>query len=211
MFLILNMFSKIGNLEFTNLHLIYDLETTGQIKMFTSNNKIRCQPRVNSYQKNNIYINEIYPEITEIAIKDYDTEMIILSTLVKPNSKISDEISKITGITNKMVKKQPSIDEIVTILESATNHFRDCKMMAHNGNRFDNKILLHYKMINPKNISFIDTMSIIPIHITGNIKLVKKSLGHIYYFLFKTNFKAHRAMNDVDALIKIMKHLKIRF
>ena len=58
---------------------------------------------------------------------------------------------------------------------------------------------------------FFDTMSVIPIHMPINKSLNKKSVSEIYKQLLKKNFCAHRALNDVWALIKIMKHLKISF
>ena len=84
-------------------------------------------------------------------------------------------------------------------------------MMAHNGNRFDNGIILYDKLVDPQKISFLDTLSIIPIHLPNNMKLKSKSLGEIYFKLFNKKFDAHRAMNDVDALIEIMRYLKIDF
>lgn len=209
MFNLLNMIAKIGSLDFTNLNMIYDLETTGQITTFTSKNIIPSKSNTICYKKGNIYVVETYPEITEIAVKDYDTEMIVISSLVKPKSIISQEITKITGISNKTVCNKPNILEIRNIMESKMSNFIDCKMIAHNGNRFDNKIITYYKLVDQKNISFIDTMSIIPMHMPTGIKLQKKSLSYIYYSLFGKEFNAHRAMNDVNALIKIMKKLKI--
>ncbi len=40
-------------------------------------------------------------------------------------------------------------------------------------------------------------------------KLKSKSLGGIYQSLFDESFKAHRAMDDVNALIRIMLNLNI--
>ena len=90
-------------------------------------------------------------------------------------------------------------------------NFKNCKLMAHNGTRFDNRIMLHEKLIDSQKISFLDTLSIIPIHMPINIKLTKKKLGAIYKQLFGEKFNAHRAMSDVNALIKIMKYLNIQF
>ena len=157
------------------------------------------------------YYGRVYPEITEITIKDYETGMILMDTLVKPVKEISLEVQKLTGITTSMIADKPNIDKIRFVLKNKMKNFNNCKMMSHNGVMFDDKIILYDKLVDPKKISFIDTLSLIPIHISTGIKLKSKKLGKIYYQLFHRNFKAHRAMADVDALIEIMRYLKIEF
>lgn len=90
-------------------------------------------------------------------------------------------------------------------------NFINCKMMSHNGKMFDDNIITYDNLIDSLKISFLDTLSIIPIHLPNNIKLESKSLGKIYIKLFNKTFKAHRAMADVDALIKIMRFLDVKF
>jgi hypothetical protein len=82
--------------------------------------------------------------------------------------------------------------------------------MAHNGNSYDHRIMKYYKLFLDK-VDLMDTQIIIPIHMPNGAILKSKKLTLIYDQLFASNFNAHRAMNDVDALIKIMKHLKIMF
>ena len=137
--------------------------------------------------------------------------MVLLNTLIKPNQQIMPHIQKITGISNSMLTNKPNINTIRLILEKKMKNFFNCKMMAHNGNRFDDCIMLYDKLVDTNKISFLDTLSIIPIHLPPNNKLTSKNLGNIYFALFGKNFPAHRAMNDVNALIKIMKYLKVFF
>ena len=157
------------------------------------------------------YYAKRYPEIIDIAIKDYETGMVLIDTLVKPIRPIVPEVQQLTGITPDMLVNSAEIDAIRLLLEYKLKNFTNGKMMAHNGSSFDNLIMLYDKLINPKNISFIDTMSIIPTHLPTGTKLESKGLGHIYATLFQQTFKAHRAMADVDALCRIMRKLRIRF
>ena len=76
---------------------------------------------------------------------------------------------------------------------------------------FDNRIMMFENLIDKQRVSFLDTMSIIPIHMPGTTKLDGKSLGKIYKKIFGRGFDAHRAMSDVDALIEIMRYLGIQF
>ena len=168
-------------------------------------------PRTIFNKRGDKYYGNIYPKITEIAIKDYDTDMILINTLVDPQAPIDQEVQEKTHIRPDMVWGKPTINDIRCVLEKKMKSFVNCKMMAHNGSRFDNSIMLFDKLIDSKKVSFSDTLSIIPIHLPDHVKLHSKNLGKIYYSLFGRNFDAHRAMADVDALIEIMQHLKIKF
>ncbi len=211
MFTILNTLAKVGGLTFSGMNLVYDLETTGAIENQGPFEHKPVIQRSQIYFRNNKYHAIIYPEIIEIAIKDYETGLIIMNKLVKANSTLTLGIQNITGITPNMLVGQPTLDQIKVELEDKLKLFTACNMLAHNGNSFDNKIMLFYKLLNPQQVFFIDTLSVIPVHMESNSKLDKKNLSAIYYQLFKEKFHAHRAMNDVDALIKIMKYLKIEF
>ena len=58
--------------------------------------------------------NHIKGKIIEIAIYIYDGNKIIdeFSTLVNPNTKIDWYVTKLTGITNKMVSDAPLFSEV---------------------------------------------------------------------------------------------------
>lgn len=211
MFNILIILAETGNLKFRNMNLVYDLETSDRINTVGPYPIRPNIPRCIAKRRGNQYYVDVLPEITEISIKDYETGMILINTLVKINGCIPPEVQKITGINHAMLTKMPDIEMIQKIMEHKTKNFINCKMMAHNGNNFDNIIILYEKLVNPNNFSFLDTLSIIPIHLPSNIKLSSKKLSDIYQLLFHKKFKAHRAMEDVNALIKIMKFLKIAF
>ena len=212
MFNLLITLAELGNLKFSKLNLVYDLETTDRIKSIGPFDKKPINiPRSDVYTKGIKYIGSTYPEITEISIKDYDTGMVLIDTLVKPSGPIHPEVIKITGIKPDMLVTKPTIDSIRTILEKKMKNFIDYKMLAHNGKCFDDKIILYDKLVDKQNVTFLDTLHIIPMHLPPGMKLESKKLGSIYKVLFGKGFNAHRAMADVDALIEIMQYLKIRF
>lgn len=186
MFKILNMIATVSNLNFHKLNLVYDLETTGFI---TEN---------------------LYPDIIEISIKDYDSGLTIIDSLIT-STKLTPLITTITGITNDQLQNKPTMDEIRQILLVQTKNLKQCIMLAHNGAHFDDKIIRHHQIIDQSIISScIDTMHLIPMHLPLNHTLKSKSLSSIYFYLFNINFNAHRSMSDVNALIKIMKYLNIK-
>lgn len=213
LFDLMNTIAKAGNLKFSHMNLVYDLETTDKILFSSAMNPTQLQliPRGRTWMKEGKYVAEIYPDIIEIAIRDYETKMIIINELVKPNQSINPEVVKLTGITDQMVINADSIHIIKERLDSKLSNFVNSKLLAHNGKCFDDKIVLYDKLIDPKKFTFMDTMSVIPIHMPINESLVKKSVTEIYKQLFDKTFVAHRAMGDVDALIKIMIWLNIQF
>lgn len=211
MFNLLIMLADIGNLTFSNLNLVYDLETTNLIKQIGPLNHKPIIPRSEIYYKNNKYYGKIFPEIIEIAIKDYDTGMILINTLVKPTSPILTAAQILTKITIDMLDTKPSLEMVRSTLKSKTTKFSNCIMMAHGGNLFDNCIMVHDKLVDGTKISFIDTINIIPLHLPTGKKLESKNLGDIYLALFGEKFIEHRAMEDVVALVRIMKFLNIEF
>jgi DNA polymerase III epsilon subunit-like protein len=207
--------AEIGSLSFDKMNLVYDLETTDRITKcgpFDQKPSQATNPRSIYYydQVQKKYFGRTYPEIIEIAIKDYDTGLVLIDTLVCPYGDIHPEVIRLTGIHKENLKFKPKLDLIRAVLEKKMASFKRCTMMAHNGSSFDNPIMLHYKLVDPTKVNFLDTLSLIPIHIPSANQLKSKSLGDIYKQLFGKTFDAHRAMNDVDALIKIMLALKIK-
>jgi len=182
LFEFINILAEAGDLKWNKLNVVYDLETTGGIN------------------------SDGFPEIIEIAMKDYQTEMIIFNKLIKPTLPITEIITTITGINNAMVANAISQQEFFQEIKKMLKRFDKNTFLAHNGKMFDDKIMRHYKLL-PDSSEFVDTLSLVPIHC--HEKLKGKSLSAIYRQLFNHGFNAHRAMSDVDALIKIMWYLKI--
>jgi len=189
MFKIMNIISDLGHLKFTNMNFVYDLETTGLIEV-----------------KNK---QQIFPEILQISIRDYDSDMLIYNNYVKPNKKITEEITKITGITNDMVKSSPDLTTTKKWLQSQLRNIEDMRMIAHNGNRFDKLVLENYKMISKNiKINYTDTMSLIPLHTKQKVE--SRKLASLYTQIMGCKMKnAHNALYDVRGIIDIMRKLKI--
>ena len=212
MFNLLIVLAEIGGLKFNNLNLVYDLETTNSIKSLGPFDRKPINiSRSIITQKNKKYYGKVFPEITEITIKDYDTGMTLIDTLVKPFGPIDPFVQKLTGIKPLMLKNKPDINKVRIVLENKMKNFRNCRLLAHNGICFDNPIVIYDKLVDLTNVSFLDTLSIIPVHLPVDVKLDSKALGNIYMKLFGKKFNAHRSRSDVNALIKIMRYLNVNF
>lgn len=141
-----NKYYKIDGNDITNLvlnkekeindYIVLDFETTG----------------IDTYSD----------DITEFTFLKYHNHKLVdeLSHLVNPKRKIPDNVSKITGITDEMVKNEKSIDyyidEIINFIDSYT-------LIGHNISKFDyyflkNAIKRNKKLTKDLNYECVDTL-----------------------------------------------------
>ncbi|MDD4527269.1 MAG: helicase C-terminal domain-containing protein [Candidatus Margulisbacteria bacterium] len=133
-------------------------------------------------------------EITEIGIVRFRKGVLIAeySTLVKPSERISDYVANMTGITNGMVSKAPSFDEVVAEM---LDFIGEDAIVGHNI-KFDigmlNQALLRVNRPALDNV-LLDTLDIISIlnPTGGSFKL--SYLAKVYGVLEEN---VHRAKDD---------------
>ena len=162
--------------------LVFDTETTGLLAPRAA--RISRQPS----------IIEFYGEFINGDNYHY---------LFNPGIKLPPKITAITGIRDIDLRDQPPFQKkakkIVKVLESAD------VVVAHNFS-FDKGIieinLERVKMDAPKWPRMICTVEATE-HLYGR----RMSLSDLYTELFNDTFKAHRAKEDVKALIRIFKKL----
>lgn len=168
-----------SQLAFIGDYIVLDLETTG--------------------------LDPTFDEIIEIAaIKiSYGKKVSEFSTLVKPENKIDEYITQLTGITNEMVKDAPKIEKV---LHDLMNFLGDSVVVAHNAN-FDINFLYDNYMLylnKPFTNNFIDTMRI--------SRRLFKDIRHRLVDLAK-EFKIsvdvqHRAMADCEVTQKVYEYMR---
>lgn len=182
MWTVLRIMAEVGNLQFENVNVIYDLETTGFIG------------------KNNNY-----PDIVEVSMVEYETEMPIFDTLINPLKQIHPAASKKNGITKDILNNAPVLSKAINDWHRSAKVLLRPKMIAYNGSTFDDKIVKHHQFFRYCDPVFLDAMTIIT-------KIYERgSLSTIYEKLFGKTFDAHRSLADVIATIEIMKELNINF
>lgn len=143
------------------------------------------------------------PEVIELCAIDVDLDSGEIKSefneLFKPVRPISDEITKITGITNEMVKDAQSFGayqkDIAEMFAAADG------VLAHNLS-FDMEIIefeyerMGRKIVWPKRL-------ICTVESTVHLKGFRLSLTMLHELLFQSRFpEAHRAKTDVTALIR---------
>lgn len=172
--------------------IVFDTETTGL-----------GQPYVQPLSKQ--------PKIIEFAgIKlDDDTleEIDRLEFICNPQEQISDKITKITGLTNDdLLDKLPFFDHYNNLV----NFFIGEKSMCAHNLAFDRDILvfelqrldLQYKFPFP----YIHLCSV---ELTYHINQYRLNLSKLHHWCFGESFEgAHRAMVDVEALVRCVRHLR---
>lgn len=142
--------------------------------------------------------------ITEISIHLFDGEKVIdrYTTLINPETPIPYLITKITGITNDMVKDAPKFYEVAKRVVEIT---QDAIFVAHNV-RFDYGFIqsefrsLGYTFTRQQLCTVRLSQKLIP-------ESPSHSLGNLCKHLGIVNKNAHRADADAAATVELLKHL----
>ncbi len=147
-------------------------------------------------------------KIIEIgAVKVCDGNVVdTFQTLVYPGIHIKEEVEKLTGISNEMVKYAYNINEVVPkFLEFA----KDLPLVGHN-------IMFDYSFIKKAIVNYgeayerlgIDTLKLSRKFLPN---LEKKNLNYVCEYLNIKNENHHRALNDALAAHIIFEKLKKQF
>lgn len=142
--------------------------------------------------------------ITEICIHLFDGEKIIDSfhSLINPEVNIPYNITRITNITNMMVKDQPRFFEVAKRVVEIT---KDAIFVAHNV-RFDYGFIqkefrnLGFSFSRPQLCTVRLSQELMP-------NLPSYSLGNLCNHLGINNEQAHRAYGDALATVSLFQHL----
>ncbi len=143
-------------------------------------------------------------ELIEVSAIKYDGNKKIdtFSTLIRPKVQIPYYITKITGITNDMVKNAPEVEEVMPEL---IRFVGDSAIVAHNAN-FDYKFIQNYSNNSFTKNKVIDT---VPIGRKLYPELPNHKLGTIARHIGITEDGFHRAEFDCECCAKIyMEYLK---
>lgn len=170
------------------LYLFNDYETSGLLKPCPI--PIEKQPHSIEY-----YGCLVDAQSLEI-VSEFDT-------LIKPPIQITAEITKITGITNEMVADAPSFAQVADEIEKQFNSAS--RMVAHNASYEREITTIEFKRLGreikmPRVFCTVEQS----FHLLGH----RQKLGDLHELLFGEKFSgAHRAREDVDALLRCYKEL----
>ena len=157
--------------------------------------------------------NSFHNNIIEIAAIDNNGNT--FSKLVDPGIPIPKKITEITHITNEMVAYEPSIDEVLYEFVNFCKYdkygkprnMRKTYLIAHNCIGFDRIFLerkLAYCGIPSPGWKYIDTLYLAH-YLLPDLRYHR--LGNLAKYWNIVNTNAHRALSDVETMIKIWKLL----
>lgn len=166
--------------------LVFDTETTGLPLPRTVD--VSKQPRIIDFA---------------VAIVDCFKNQVVdrYETLLDPEVEVTDEITKITGITNEMLKGQPKFREVLARIEEifgAAHH-----LVAHNA-PFDRK-MLEFELVRVGRTGFPWPEVHCSIQEFRHLFGYKPKLTELYEKTMGVPLaQKHRAMADVEALTDVL-------
>jgi DNA polymerase-3 subunit epsilon len=149
---------------------------------------------------------EKQPKIIELAIQRFEDGKLIskLEWLINPGEPLTEEIVKITGITDADLEGKPSFKDLLEEIKTA---FAGADFLyAHNA-WFDTS-LMNFELSRIECTDFpwpTETVCTVAAfqHLFGR----RAKLIELYHkILDKELFQKHRAQSDVDALVEILLH-----
>jgi DNA polymerase III subunit epsilon len=147
-------------------------------------------------------------EIIEIGAVRYSDGVptMVYSSLIKPNSTVSTRITEITGITNSMLEKERSCEEV---LPEFLDFVGTDDIIGHNV-RFDYSFL---KVQAYKQKSNFDNKAIDTLYIAKKLhpELASRSLGAMCLYYGIINEHAHRAFDDAKACAELYEKMYDKF
>jgi len=147
-------------------------------------------------------------EIIERYVHEYNFGSCVSKGLIKPTSILKPSITTITGITEQMLVKA---DKDITIFKKELDTIMTwCYkpiFIAHNGKRFDFKILFEQNLLQQNKVRLIDTCYDLRLFIP---ELKSMNLGNIYKHVMNKEIKnAHRAKADTKMIVEVINKLNI--
>lgn len=120
--------------------------------------------------------------------------------LINPTIPIPKEASDVHGITDEMVKGEPTFDKVAKALYEIIN---DSDLCTFNGNRFDIPMLMEEFHRAGYKLDMTDRKSVDVKRIFHRME--PRTLGAAYRFYCKKNIEnAHDAMSDVEATLEVL-------
>jgi len=154
-------------------------------------------------------LNQYHDKIIEYCFINSNNDKI--TSLIDPETKISEKIQRITNINNEMVSGKPKIwQELPNIVDFIKNSYRFNYLVAHNGDNFD-KIFLQTQLKkydhNCLNYDwkYIDTLLLAKKLLPNNRSYSLKAL--LEYFNIVDQNNSHRADDDTMALRNLYQEL----
>ncbi len=170
------------------------------------NNVIVCDLETNTIDPFGDPFSPFNTEIIDRHFFEYNLRCPVSTGLVRNNYPITN--SEVHGIEESHLNDADDFSDLKNEMNTISEFCRTPTLIAHNGNRFDFKVLEYHEVM-PKDIVKVDSIPLIN-HLT-NSRIKSNSLIQQYNAIFNCNCQQlHRAKEDVDLIIDIMDHFELK-
>ena len=167
--------------------ILFDTETTGLLQ--PENSPLMSQPKIIELYA--VKINEEFEILGEI------------NELIYPEEPITEFITGITGITNKMVEGKSIFKELTSEINDFW-HSADLSVAHNHG--FDSGMLdVEFKRL--ERLFHPARKQLCTVEATMGMTGHRLTLTRLHWMLMQQEFKAHRAKDDVHALVRCFHNL----
>ena len=168
---------------------IFDTETTALLPVSIASDSL--QPRL--------------IEFYGCVVGDDDAILEEYEALVYPGHPLSEETTKITGLTDADLVAAPGFDRVADNIDSI---IASCDMVVAHNLSYDMGVLdVEFGRLG-RTVRW-PSLKLCTVEQTVYLKGVRLSLSNLHEFLFSEKFEgAHRARVDVQALVKCFCHLR---
>ena len=147
-------------------------------------------------------------EIIDRYFYEYNFNSGVSSGFIKPETKLKEFITNLTGITNEdLINADNNYDNIKNDMNKILKYCNNPLFIGHNSNNFDLKVLEYNNILNLKDILKADSKIFLR---QFNINCKTNKLIDHYNFIFNTNIEqTHQAKGDTMMIVEICKKLNL--
>jgi hypothetical protein len=192
--------------DFNNWNLNCFLCKILDIKMV--NNVFMLDLETNTKDANVSFMYDYNNEIIDRYVYEYNLKCCVSDGLIKNKHKlVTSDIHHI--IESDLLHAEPDITKFKHDIQDIMKYCEYPLFIAHNGNRFDFKILYYYNILNKEKIKTLDSVVFLRLF---NKNSPSNKLIDLYNSLFHDNYEQeHRAKSDTMMIVKICEKLELEY
>lgn len=189
---------------FTNWQLNCFLCKILDIQM--TNNVFMLDLETNTIDENVPFTQDYNNEIIDRYVYEYNLKCCVSDGLIKNKHKlVTTHVHHITELN--LIRAEPDIIKFKQDVQTIMKYCKNPLFIAHNGNRFDFKILYYYGILDQTLIETLDSAIFLRLFIQNS---PSNKLVDLYNTLFCENYiQEHRAKSDTMMIAKICERLQL--
>ena len=187
-------------------------DTWSLLNIIWSTNKLRIQRAhfVFDLETNGLIDSDFIPQPIQISIKEFSRSIPVMTSFIKLKQRFDQKAAEIHGISKSTLATAPTIESVRSQFKNVLKNCDQIVLWAHNGSKFDHKVMKHFDFYKSLNVDLMDTLALIQEHTIRKLDNYRLSTC-LQQLTDKApeDFKLHDAEGDVDALCYILKFMNI--